>query len=64
MMEWGIKKADELGVDAFVEATETGKLLYEKYGFIIYYKVVVNTIIENPSLAWRTLEKELPPEPQ
>ncbi|KAI9643171.1 hypothetical protein NHQ30_007787 [Ciborinia camelliae] len=64
MMDWGIKKADELGVDTLVEATETGKLLYEKYGSITYDRVVVNTMIESPSITWRTLERELSPTPQ
>ena len=64
VMDWGISKADELGVDAYVEATETGRLLYEKYGFMTYYKVVVNTSIENPCATWTDLETKLPPEPQ
>lgn len=60
----GHLKADELGVDAYVEATKTGRLLYEKYGFMTYYKVVVNTSIENSCATWTDLETKLPPEPQ
>lgn len=64
VMDWGIEKADGLGVDAYVEATETGRLLYEKYGFMTYYKVVVNTSIETSCTTWKDLEETLSPEPQ
>ncbi|KAF7914237.1 uncharacterized protein EAF01_000643 [Botrytis porri] len=64
VMDWGIERADELGVDTYVEASETGRLLYEKYGFMTYYKVVVNTSIEDPSSSWKDLEEKLSPEPQ
>lgn len=33
LVEWGVKRADELGIEAFVEATEEGKGLYAKWGF-------------------------------
>ncbi|KAF7937061.1 hypothetical protein BELL_0092g00120 [Botrytis elliptica] len=64
VMDWGVERADELGVDAYVEATETGRLLYEKYGFMTYYEVVVNTSVENSSTTWKNLEETLTPEPQ
>lgn len=34
LVEWGSKKADELGVEAFVESTLDGKPLYESCGFV------------------------------
>lgn len=33
MMAWGVKKADEDGVEAYLDATPEGKPLYEKFGF-------------------------------
>lgn len=33
MLEWGTAKADELGVEAFIEATADGVPLYERHGF-------------------------------
>lgn len=34
LVEWGTKKADELGVEAFVESTPDGRPLYESCGFV------------------------------
>ena len=33
LVEWGLQKADELGLEAFVESTLDGKPLYESCGF-------------------------------
>ena len=33
-MEWGTKKADEFGLETFVESTLDGKPLYESCGFV------------------------------
>lgn len=32
-MQWGINRADELGLEAFVESTDDGRALYAKNGF-------------------------------
>ena len=46
-MDWGISKADELGLECFVEASPLGSVLYSKYGFRSYK---VAQIKPNPSL--------------
>ena len=33
MMEWGTKKADELGLETFLEATPLGSMIYARHGF-------------------------------
>ena len=33
LVQWGIKNADDMGLEAFVEATDDGKPLYAKHGF-------------------------------
>lgn len=33
LMQWGADRADDAGVDAYLEATENAKPLYEKFGF-------------------------------
>ncbi|KAJ3951994.1 hypothetical protein N0V92_011578 [Colletotrichum tropicale] len=33
VMDWGVGRADCMGLDIYVEASEGGKPLYEKYGF-------------------------------
>lgn len=35
LVQWGTKKADELGLTAFVEASLTGRRLYESCGFVV-----------------------------
>jgi hypothetical protein len=32
-MKWGTDKADELGIECYVESSPEGKGLYEKFGF-------------------------------
>lgn len=33
VMDWGVERADCMGLDVYIEASEGGKPLYEKYGF-------------------------------
>lgn len=33
LVQWGTQKADEMGLEAFVESTDDGKPLYAKHGF-------------------------------
>lgn len=33
-MDWGIRKADEMESEAYIDASRLGALLYEKYDFI------------------------------
>ena len=35
LVQWGTRKADEMGVQAFVEGTLTGRRLYEENGFVV-----------------------------
>lgn len=34
MMEWGVQRADEDGVECYLDATPEGKPLYGRYGFV------------------------------
>lgn len=36
MLKWGTRKADDLGLEAFVESTEIGRKAYEKHGFRVF----------------------------
>ncbi|KAH9890134.1 hypothetical protein F4778DRAFT_752751 [Xylariomycetidae sp. FL2044] len=42
MLQWGLDKADELGLDAFVESTLFGRPAYEDSGFQVIDKFVLN----------------------
>ncbi|KAF4624852.1 hypothetical protein G7Y89_g13316 [Cudoniella acicularis] len=59
MMEWGLKKADELGLASFVEATDSGLKLYREYGFKVEGDIDLDATTENPSEEFTRLRKEL-----
>ncbi|KAF2711371.1 acyl-CoA N-acyltransferase [Pleomassaria siparia CBS 279.74] len=42
LVAWGCKKADELGVEAFLEASLMGVPLYKKFGFVPVKEVNIN----------------------
>jgi GNAT superfamily N-acetyltransferase len=43
LVEWGTKKADELGLPAYLESSPKGHRVYERYGFkdleVFYFDV-------------------------
>ncbi|KUJ24598.1 uncharacterized protein LY89DRAFT_776679 [Mollisia scopiformis] len=49
MMQWGADKADELGLPAYVEATDDGLQLYKEYGFKVESELSLDPSVENPS---------------
>ncbi|KAL8923918.1 MAG: hypothetical protein Q9208_004355 [Pyrenodesmia sp. 3 TL-2023] len=59
MVEWGTKKADEMGVEAFVEATEVGVPLYEKHGFHLMNEFVLRGELEDMDEGLKKLQEEL-----
>lgn len=38
LVKWGVEKADEIGIEGFVEGSKMGAPLYEKFGFRVVYK--------------------------
>lgn len=62
-MNWGVGKADDLGVQSFIEATEVGKELYEKYGFVLVSIDTVDTNIPDPSEDWKDMERRFKANP-
>lgn len=52
MMDWGIKKANEMGVEMWLDATIYGIQLYKNYGFVKNHE---------PNAEWKRLEEELTP---
>ncbi|RMJ24051.1 hypothetical protein PHISP_05072 [Aspergillus sp. HF37] len=45
-MEWGVGKADELGVDSWVDSTAMGRGLYAQFGFV--YVTEENVVPKEP----------------
>ena len=60
LVEWGTQRADDLGPEAFVEATNSGAKLYEKYGFVASDSFHIQTEREGASPEWQKLVRELP----
>ena len=60
-MEWGLAKMDSLGLEGFVEATDSGKELYARCGYRSVKKVSVNVDRANPSAEWKRLSGQLMP---
>jgi len=61
LMDWGVQKANEMDLEAYIDATDVGKHLYETYGFIAGQKVDFDPSKPNPSARWKELEKILLP---
>lgn len=60
-MDWGIKKADEMEVDFYLDSTPYGKPLYEVNGFEYIEENVNHPKRENPDEAWKEVEKKVAP---
>ena len=61
LMQWGLDKASELGLESWMEASEGWKLLYETLGFRVVIKITADTSRVNPSDEWKRLEHDLSP---
>jgi GNAT superfamily N-acetyltransferase len=59
LMEWGIKKADELGLPSYIEATDIGLRLYEASGFRVEGEIDLDATAENPSEEFTRLREKL-----
>ena len=57
LVERGIRKADELGLEAYVEASLMGKSVYEKHGFVMMDSAdkKLDNPNRNPSEEWRRI---------
>lgn len=58
MMDWGLRKAEELDLECFLEASDPGRDLYEKYEFCRLMDFFVNTHKKGASMTWKKLENE------
>ena len=61
-MDWGTQKADEMGVEMWLDATEFGVPVYKKHGFVVVHETHVSPQArENPGEAWKKIDAELQP---
>lgn len=58
-MNWGKQKADEMGVEMWLDATKYGVPVYLKHGFTVVGVNQVKPTKEDPGEEWVKTEKEL-----
>ena len=61
IMDWGKQKADEMGVEMWLDATEYGVPVYKKHGFTIVNVNRLQPTKTAPGEAWRKIDEELQP---
>lgn len=61
LMRWGVDKAQEKGFEIFIEGTDEGRPLYEKFGLAVMYVDHLDAYDRNPSDEWRKMEREILP---
>jgi len=60
VVDWGVKKADELGLESFLVAdTEEAIHMYSKAGYLLVDQVVLDMEIPNPSEEWKACQRKL-----
>lgn len=57
-MEWGLKKADELGVEMWIDSTPFGLPLYKKHGLVVVRETVLEPKTEHPDDEWNRIKDE------
>jgi GNAT superfamily N-acetyltransferase len=57
MMTWGVGRANETKVEAFLESTPVGRHLYERFGFVVVATEEAQTEVQDASPRWRQLEQ-------
>ncbi len=58
---WRVNQAREKGLEVFVEGTELGRPLYERFGLAVMYVDHLDAYEREMSDEWRKLEREILP---
>ena len=61
IMQWGTQKADEMGLEMWLDATVYGRPLYTKHGFVYINKNRLRPETDQPDEDWERIERELLP---
>ncbi|KAL8648730.1 MAG: hypothetical protein Q9210_004811 [Variospora velana] len=59
LINWGVKEADRLNLETYIEATDLGKLTYEACGFVYAGTNYLESAKRNASPEWRSLERDM-----
>jgi hypothetical protein len=60
-MDWGMRKADELEFDFFLDSTPPGRPLYEANGFVYVEKFTIHPETNNPDEKWKEIDEKVGP---
>ena len=63
IMRWGLQKADEMGVEFWLDATVRGKPLYESHGFGSVLKNVLTVDNSGANEGWKRLDRVMNEDP-
>lgn len=63
LVEWGVKIADELGLESFIEASQDGVPLYVSYGYVPVGHLYLTAENEEPSPEWTSAYQKIRPDP-
>ncbi|KAI0404435.1 hypothetical protein F4802DRAFT_598133 [Xylaria palmicola] len=58
-MSWGMSKADELGVEMFLDASPVGRPLYEANDFVCIRENIISPKTETPDEGWKKMESRV-----
>ncbi|KAI1350314.1 hypothetical protein F5Y01DRAFT_159301 [Xylaria sp. FL0043] len=58
-LNWGMNKADEMGVEMFLDSTPVGKPVYEANDFHVVEKTVIIPQTDNPDEGWKEAEEKI-----
>ncbi|KAL8708173.1 MAG: hypothetical protein Q9220_006934 [cf. Caloplaca sp. 1 TL-2023] len=61
LMDWGLHKADELGLESFIEAAMPAIPLYLKHEFKVMDYSWIDPVVSKPSEEWKRLREKIPP---
>ena len=61
LMAWGLEKADEMGLECYIDATSEGVPLYETFGFLKGSKIDFIPPNGSNNTEWQQLKQELTP---
>lgn len=59
MMKWGTDQADQMGISAFVEATDLGEPLYRASGFVTSHEFIFDASPEKRDQEWQSWRQKL-----
>ena len=60
ILDWGVRKAAEMGAEMWLDAFQYGRPVYERFGFttVVHHRLTPQPTVEQPDDAWKACERE------